>query len=433
MSVPTVNGVVPDLVTLTAEKLVINGLTITDPEVVRAIHDWGRSHPVGPHVALTELPAHVARLIALGARVEESARSSLAAELMGTAARTASDTMTNSAARIRAEMADTVAEFTSSVTAHLNTLLAGDTSAVADSIRSTMTQQSEAMAASMIGRIDAALTAAVDARLSGTVDRLHSRLDDVGRMVGDMRDRVIADDASIAATAAVIDKSAVLKGSGFENRLNEVLDELAVACSAEYLPTGQTPGDLPQGSGDSLKGDGLWLAEGQSVVIESHNSSARSGHTDGHRDGWSRYLSAAMRNRRAGAALGVVRTAEQNKGQLLRTFGTNSAVVVCDPEVPADVLRLKFMVQVMTLVARHGGQTGTPLVYGQELVVAQRAVADMAERLETLDDLERLALKTPKAATEMHDRVTGLKVGLAAPLDRARETLAVMSSVSTDE
>jgi hypothetical protein len=415
MSAPTVNG---SSVTLTADRLTIHGLTITDPEVVRAIHDWGTSHPRGPEVALAELPEHVKSLISLGARVSTMARGSTTAEAVTTAARTASDSVALAAQT-----------FTDSVSRHLDALLSGDSSAVADALRDTLTAETKAMTENMTRRIDAAVSASVSTGLDGAVTRLHDGISAIGSAVTDVRDKLTADTAASAARAAVVDKAAIIKGANFEDGVCAVLDRLAGECSAEFTHTGRIPGVSGHGSGDSLKGDGVWHTGGHTLVIETHDSLTRSSHADGHKDGWSRYLSAAMKNRSAGAALGIVRSSEQNKGQLLRDFGSTMAVVVCDPDVPEDIMRLKFVVQVMVLAARyHDTRGNTPGVYGPDLGIARRAVADLAEKAAALADIERLALKTAKAATELHDRVTGLKVGMATPLDRARETLEAMVS-----
>ena len=54
--------------------------------------------------------------------------------------------------------------------------------------------------------------------------------------------------------------------------------------------------------------------------------------TDSSRAGWGEYFDEAERNRGAAAALGVVRTTEQNSGQSIRVLGQRRVVIAFDPD-----------------------------------------------------------------------------------------------------
>jgi hypothetical protein len=129
----------------------------------------------------------------------------------------------------------------------------------------------------------------------------------------------------------------------------------------------------------------------------------------------------------------VVLTPEQNKGQVFREFGANMAVLACDPDNPDDMIRLRFVMQVMVLVARNhlpasaggeGNETAslTDRLVG-DLATARRALEGMRAGMDAVTEIEKLAAKTSQNASTLHDRAQALKLSLIAPLDRAREAM----------
>lgn len=418
-----------DRVTLTDDTLVIEHLTVHDPELIDDLNTWLHSHPDGPDAALEELPRHITRLLSVGARVSEMGRSSVAAELVTTASRSARDhigaataEVTGAVHRVRDEMAFLVEQFKTEVRQTLDAMLSGDESAVAAMLKTTLRSQTDALAKDVSDRIDATVSATLKTGLDVHVSRIEES-------IGQVRDHLMVDEAVTEASAAVTDRSNI-KGTVFEDRMNEEMETLAAAMSAEYLRTGQIPGALA-GEGSQLKGDGVWVRDGAAVVLEFHNGMSRSAAAATRSDGWTGYLSTAMRNRRASAALGVVLTPEQNKGQMFREFGANMAVLACDPDDPDDLIRLRFVMQVMGLVARNqlpasGDGSDAPLLADRlivDLAMAKRALDDMSAGMAAVTEIEKLAAKTSQNAASLHSRAQALKLSLIAPLDRAREAL----------
>lgn len=415
-------------VTLSGDALLVEHLTIRDAELVDDLTGWIQNHPEGPDTALAELPQHVARLLSVGARVSEMGRHSVAAELVTTASRHARDhigaataEVTGSVQRVREEMAALIGQFKDEVRQTLDAMLAGDESAVAATLRDTLRAQTDELARGVTDRIDATVSATLKVGLDGHVTRIEETL-------GQVRDHLIVGEAVGEASAALADRSN-LKGTGFEDRMNEEMESLAAQMSAEYLRTGQTPGAL-KGEGSQLKGDGLWLRDGAAVVLEFHNGMSRSAAAATRADGWVGYLTTAMRNRGASAALGVVRDPEQNKGAVFREFGPNMAVLACDPDNPDDLIRLRFVMQVMGLVARNAlpvsADAAAPApndALAVDLSTARRALEDMRAGMDAVTEIEKLAAKTSQNAAALHSRAQALKLSLIAPLDRAREAI----------
>ena len=105
-----------------------------------------------------------------------------------------------------------------------------------------------------------------------------------------------------------------IKGDSYENQVHTVMLGIAAGLGDEYTDTGTIVGAVPR----SKKGDGLLTVDGGAarVVLEM---------TDSARAGWAEYLDEAERNRQAAAALGLVRTAEQNGGQSIRVLGSGGS------------------------------------------------------------------------------------------------------------
>lgn len=418
-----------DRASIVGDTLIVERLTVRDPELVDALMTWCSSYPGGPDAAAEELPRHITRLLAIGSRVSEMGRNSVAAELVTTASRNARDhigeatrDVAGSVQRVREEMTTLVAQFTAEVRQSLDAMFASDDSAVAATLKNTLRAQTDELAKNVTDRIDATVSATLKTGLDGHVTRIQETL-------GQVRDHLIADEAATDAAAAAANRSN-LKGTDFEDRMNLEVETLAEEMSAEYLRTGQTPGSL-KGEGSQLKGDGVWVRDGAAVVLEFHNGMSRSAAAATRADGWTGYLSTAMRNRGASAALGVVMSPDQNRGRVFREFGANMAVLACDPDNPDDLIRLRFVLQVMGLVARNqlpsaaGGDAGSTLTdrIVIDLTTARRALEDMRAGMDAVTEIEKLAAKTSQNAAALHERAQALKLSLIAPLDRAREAM----------
>ena len=120
---------------------------------------------------------------------------------------------------------------------------------------------------------------------------------------------------------ASLAKVTPIKGGAYEDGINAVMQEVAAGLGDAYDDTGAAVGALPR----NKKGDGVLAVGGGDVRVVFEM-------TDSARTGWTDYLNEAERNRNAVAALGLVRTAEQNGGQTIRMMGARRIVMAFDPE-----------------------------------------------------------------------------------------------------
>lgn len=125
---------------------------------------------------------------------------------------------------------------------------------------------------------------------------------------------------AVAGATTATARLTPLKGGTFEQKMHEVMAEIAAGLGDEYCPTGNRPGAVNR----SKKGDGVLSVDGAvNVVIEA---------TDSKRTSWNNYLEEAERNRVALASLGLVRSPEQLGGQSVQTIGARRIVMAFDPD-----------------------------------------------------------------------------------------------------
>lgn len=204
-----------------------------------------------------------------------------------------------------------------------------------------------------------------------------------------------------------------MKGDTFENVLNIILSDIAAGLGDEYVDTRATTGNIPR----SKKGDGvLHVDSGQTrVVIEM---------TDSNRKGWIDYLDEAERNRLAGAALGIVRKAEQNGGQSVRVIGARRIVVAFDPDSDDPTL-----LRTVVMLLRTAALTAMSRRGAAELATAEEKVTEAVTQLQSLDEVKKAAGAIQKNALKMETTCTGISSSIQRLLTDA---LLALSEARTD-
>jgi vacuolar-type H+-ATPase subunit E/Vma4 len=201
---------------------------------------------------------------------------------------------------------------------------------------------------------------------------------------------------------ASIAKVTPIKGGSFEHQIHNLMSGIAAGLGDEYEDTTTRAGILPR----SKKGDGVLSISGQpaKVVVET---------TDSSRSGWGEYLDEAERNRGAAAALGVVRTADQNGGHTIRVLGQRRVVLAFDPaEDDPEVLRTVVML-LRTVAIAASIRTGDSEISTAEEVIGQ-AVAQLSKA-----DVRKLAGSIQKNATKIDSECITLNTGIQRLLGEA--------------
>ena len=209
------------------------------------------------------------------------------------------------------------------------------------------------------------------------------------------------------ARAAMLDLSPT-KGAPYEEALHRLMSSVAVGLGDEYADTRTTIGLVPH----SRKGDGvLAVAGGVARVLVEMTDSARSG--------WNDYLDEAERNRGAVAALGIVRTPEQNAGQAIRVLGPRRIVISFDPEHDDPQLLRTVVLLLRTVALAATARTGTA-----ELATAEERIGEAIAHLEKIDAVKTLAGSIQRNATKIDRDCTTIAVAIARLLNQALAALA---------
>lgn len=182
----------------------------------------------------------------------------------------------------------------------------------------------------------------------------------------------------------------------------------------EYANTTATVGLVPL----SRKGDGVLTIEGGTarVVIEM---------TDSVRGGWNDYLGEAERNRAAIAALGVVRTSDQNAGQTIRVLGPRRVVVAFDPDRDDPQLLRTVVMLLRTVALAATVRTGTA-----ELATAEERIDEAVAQLGKIDAVKKLAGSIQRNATKIDAECTSIGVTVNRLLNQALVALSGADSAS---
>lgn len=194
-----------------------------------------------------------------------------------------------------------------------------------------------------------------------------------------------------------------IKGGTFEEEIHTLMYGIAAGLGDEYENTTTKTGLVPR----SKKGDGVLSVSGKDsrVVIEV---------SDSMRSGWGDYFDEAERNRGAAAALGIVRSPDQNGGQSIRVLGQRRVVIAFDaaqddPEILRTVILLLRTVAIAAAV-----RTGDA-----EIDTAEEKIVEAIEQLEKLDTVKKAAGSIQKGAAKIESECTSLSTGIRRLLDQA--------------
>lgn len=236
-------------------------------------------------------------------------------------------------------------------------------------------------------------------KLTEQIDKNHA---DVVKKVGELMTALKVQEAK-----ATLAKVTPIKGDAFENQVNAVLSEIAVGLGNEFTDTRTLVGSVPR----SKKGDAVLTIDGGAarVVIEM---------TDSARTGWAEYFDEAERNRLAGAALGLVRTAEQNGGQSIRVLSARRIVLAFDPgSDDPDVVRTVVMLLRTASIAaatRRGAH---------QITTAEEKITEAIAQLEKLDEVKKTAGSIQKNAIKIETTCSGINSGIQRMLSDALAAL----------
>jgi hypothetical protein len=241
----------------------------------------------------------------------------------------------------------------------------------------------------------------------------------IGKNYGDFAKKVdewtMAWKVQEARTA--LTKVTPIKGDTYENQVNVVLAEIAAGLGDEYTDTRNKPGLVHR----CIKGDGVLSINDDTtrVVIEM---------TDSCRKGWPAYLREAERNRDAAAALGLVRTADENAGRSIRVLGSRRVVMAFDPEADdPDLLRTAV------LLLRTVALAATTRRGAEHIATAEEKLTEAATQLENLDEVKKIAGSIQKNAVKIESTCTGMNASIQRLLADALAALTEAAPNAQDD
>jgi vacuolar-type H+-ATPase subunit E/Vma4 len=217
----------------------------------------------------------------------------------------------------------------------------------------------------------------------------------------------------VQAATTKLAKVTPIKGDTFENQVNTVLSEIAVGLGDEFVDTRAVVGSVPR----SKKGDGVLRVDGDAarVVIEM---------SDSVRAGWGDYLDEAERNRLAVAALGLVRSAEQNDGKSVRMLGARRIVLAFDPESDDPDL-----VRTVVMLLRTAALATATRKGAHQLATAEEKIAAAVAQLAKLDEVKKTAESIQKNAMKIETCCTAINSTIQRLL---ADATAALTDVATD-
>lgn len=202
-------------------------------------------------------------------------------------------------------------------------------------------------------------------------------------------------------------RATTIKGLSFEAQVHSIVHDIASGLGDEYTESGTIVGKVAR----SKKGDGVLCVDGGTarVVLEM---------TDSPRTTWSEYFTEAERNREATAALGLVRSPEQNGGQTIRVLGPRRIVLAFDPDTDdRDLLRTVLMLLRVAAISANG-RTGAP-----ELATAEEKVTEAIAQLDRIDAIKKSAGMIQKHALSIEGLCGGITTDIRRLLDAAQVAL----------
>lgn len=205
-----------------------------------------------------------------------------------------------------------------------------------------------------------------------------------------------------------------IKGVAYADQLHALLVSIASGLGDEYTDTSKITGTLAR----SKKGDGLLVADGGKarVVIEM---------TDSPRTGWNDYFDEAERNRKAVAALGLVRTAEQNGGETIRMIGARRLVLAFDPETDDPSL-----LRTIVMMLRAAALTATARTRGRRIATAEDKITEALGQLAKIGEVKKTAGTIRNHADKIERNCTTITSVLDRLLNEALTALSAADSPS---
>jgi len=344
-----------------------------------------------------------------------------ASEVVVKAANDAKKAMTEADAASRKAFTDSVSTAKTDLTAELRRIFAGENPELLDRLQPVLEKFSTELDAKVKAGTSDLLTRAakqfdpsdptspmakhaaeLDARqqlLAQQIDKNHG---DVLKKVDELMTSLKVQEAK-----ARLAKVTPIKGDTFENQVNAVLSEVATGLGDDFTDTRAIVGAVPR----SKKGDAVFTIDGGAarVVIEM---------TDSARVGWTEYFDEAERNRLSGAALGLVRTAEQNGGRSIRVLGPRRIVLAFDPGSDDPEL-----VRTIVMLLRTAALAATTRRGAHQIATAEEKITQAMAQLNTLDDVKKTACAIQKSATKIETSCTGITSGIQRVLTDALSAL----------
>lgn len=206
-----------------------------------------------------------------------------------------------------------------------------------------------------------------------------------------------------------------LKGTSFESDIHTLMRVLAAGAGDDYADTGHTVGRLPR----SKKGDGVLTVAGGTarVVVEV---------TDSVRNDWTSYFDEAERNRDATAALGIVRTNDQNAHQSIRILGPRRIVIAFDPASDNPEL-----IRTVILLLRTAALASVQHTGDAEIAVAREKISAALTELSKIDSIKKIADTIQKNAGKIDSECVAVSAGIRSLLDDALAALGGTESRPT--
>jgi hypothetical protein len=449
---------------LRGPSLVVRAMCLTDEAVVREARHWttGRRGPAVEVVSAdADLSVFLTEAVVLGSRAlaamgqsgearaveamlrevgEKTASAtgeaaqltqrtvSAAVETMDKATAAAKRSITEAEERSRRELTAAVDAAQKAIVVEMQRTLGGENPALVERLKPLLDAFGTSVGESARSATDGLLRQAVKqfdpADPTSPVAKLTSALAQQQDIVTAKLDKNHAELAVAVAELATMVKVergksnvvhlTTLKGRPFEDSVGGLLREFAAGLGDEYAVTGTSAGRLP----NSKKGDAVLHVGGADVrvVVEVTDSTARRQ--------WVPYFDEAERNRDALAALGVVRTIEQNGGQHVRVLGPRRVVVAFDPEHDEPEL-LRTVVQLLRASAlAAGARSGTA-----EVTTATEHIAAATAQLSVIDNIKKAASGIQRSGLAIEGDCAKVTTGIQRSLDLA---LAALGAVGAD-
>ncbi|WP_216843471.1 hypothetical protein [Phytoactinopolyspora alkaliphila] len=198
-----------------------------------------------------------------------------------------------------------------------------------------------------------------------------------------------------------------IKGDTYADQVHALLTGIANGLGDEYVDTSANTGKLSR----NRKGDGVLSIDGGAarVVFEM---------TDSARRGWTPYLDEAERNRDATAALGLVRTIDQNEGHTVRNLGPRRIVMAFDPERDDPSLLRTVVMVLRTASLAVSSRSGA-----HEIATAEEKVAAALTALTDIDEIKKVSEAISKNASKIDSRCSRITTTVNRLLNEALDAL----------